>query len=282
MVKPVYDISPEDVNSIDWQNCRLVMELNDQYFLYTVIYSGSLVVALRYYAFSINTSYPLREQLYEIVKSDEVLHKQMNEVMVIYNLPENALIPEEYFSQELSQEVVTFLHGDLRKGTLLSEKLEQEKMYNVFRIPSEIHEFFQTGFPHARFWHYFSIWSACTPTGQRSIDGVSVIFYPNNLMVAVNAGGKQQLLQSIAYQTPEDVAYHLLNIFNQFEFSQEATPLEIGGLVDVDSAVYEELLKYFQLIERIAYPSNLQLPSGFEELPKHFFSPLLNLALCVS
>jgi hypothetical protein len=282
MVTPVYDISPEDVNAIDWQNCRLVMEMNDQYFLYTVIYSGTQVVALKYYAFSINTGYPLRDQLYEIVKSDEVLHKHMHQVMIIYNLPENALIPEEYFSQEVSREAVEFLHGDLNKGTLLSEKLERERMYNVLRVPAEIHEFFQTGFPDARFWHYFTIWSTCTSTGEKSADGVSVIFYPNNLLVSVHAGGKQQVLQSMQYQTPEDVAYHLLNIFHLFDFSQEDTPLEIGGLVDTDSAVFEELLKYFQVIERISAPVNLQFPAGFQNLPEHFFSPLLKLAVCVS
>jgi hypothetical protein len=278
MVKPVYDIAPEDLNSIDWLNCRLVMEMNDQYFLFTVL-QGYNVIALRYYAFTTNTNYPLRDQLYEIVKSDEVLHKQMNETRIIYNFPESSLIPEAFFNPELSSQVVEFLHGDLRKGIVLNEKLEHEQVYNVFRVPSDIHEFFQTGFPAASFWHYFTIWSRAG-SGLGSHDGVSVVFYPNHLLVSVFAGGKTQLLQSMEYQTPEDVAYQLLNIFHQFNFDQEETLLEIGGLVDVDSAVFEELLKYFQYVERTNYPPHLQLPAGFDQLPQHFFSPLLKLGLC--
>jgi hypothetical protein len=278
MVKPVYDIAPEDLNSIDWLRCRLVMEMNDQYFLFAVLQANT-VVALRYYAFATNTNYPLRDQLYEIVKSDEVLHKQMNETRVIYNFPESSLIPEAFFSPELSSQVVEFLHGDLNKGILLNEKLEQEQVYNVFRVPADIHEFFQTGFPAASFWHYFTIWSiAGTGLGQH--DGVSVVFYPNHLLVSVFASGRTQLLQSMDYQTPEDVAYQLLNIFHQFNFNQEETPLVIGGLVDVDSAVFEELLKYFQYVERASYPPNLHLTAGFDQLPQHFFSPILKLGLC--
>ena len=282
MIKPVYDISPEDIHAIDWLNCRLVMEMNEQYFLYTVLQGGNSVLALKYYAFAVNTSYPLRDQLYEIIKSDELLQKHITETVIIYNLPESSFIPEAYFNQDISQHIVEFQHGDLKKGLMFHEKLEEENGYNVFRVPADIHEFFQTGFSTARFWHYFTVWSKCTTMGRRATDGVSVIFYPNNLLIAVFAAGKAQLLQSKEYQTPEDIAYQLLNIFNQFNFSQEDTPLEIGGLVDMDSAVYEELLKYFQHIQRVSYPPHLKLAPGFEQLPDHFFSPLLTLGVCVS
>jgi hypothetical protein len=280
MAKAVYDIAPEDLNTIDWMNCRLVMEMSDHYFLFTLIH-GNHVLALRFYAFVPHTQYPLREQLYEIVKTDELLHKQVNETIIIYNYPESSLIPEAFYQPELSGQVSSFLHGDLKRGLLLNEKLEDEQVYNIFQVPPDIHEFFQTGFPAATYWHYFTIWSkACK--GWRTADGVAVVFYPNHLLVSVHSGGKTQLLQSIGYQTPEDVAYQLLNIFHQFNFDQEETPLEIGGLVDVDSAVFEELLKYFQFVERSNYPPGLQLAAGFDQLPEHFFSPLLKLALCES
>lgn len=280
MAKAVYDIAPEDLNSIDWINCRLVMEMNEHYFLFTLI-QGNHVLALKYYAFAPHANYPLREQLYEIVKTDELLHKQVNETIVIYNYAESSLIPEAFYNPDLSEQVAAFLHGDLQKGLLLNEKLEDEQVYNIFRVPQEIHEFFQTGFPAAKYWHYFTLWSKASK-GMQPADGVAVVFYPNHLLVSVTSAGKTQLLQSMEYQTPEDVAYQLLNIFHQFNFDQEETPLEIGGLVDVDSAVFEELLKYFQHVERTNYPPNLQLAAGFDQLPQHFFSPLLKLALCES
>src|SRR5687767_490239 len=124
MANPVYDITPPDINAVNWLSCKLVMEMNEQYFLFVVLSESNAVVALRYYPFSINESYPLREQLYEIVKADEVLHKNMREFFIIYNLPENSLIPEPVFQYEFSNQVLDFLHGDLRKGMVLSEKLE--------------------------------------------------------------------------------------------------------------------------------------------------------------
>lgn len=281
MANPVYDITPADLNSVNWLSCRLVMEMNEQYFLFVVLSEDSELVALKYYPFSINETYPLREQLYEIVKGDEVLHKNMKEFFVVYNVAENSFIPESVFQYEFSNQVLEFVHGDLRKGMLLSEKLEEAQLYNVFRVQEEIHEFFTTGFPSARFFHYFSLWMKCLLAGSMQ-DKVTLVFYPKNLLVAVTVSGKPQLMQTLPYQTPEDVAFYLLNIFANHQFSQEETTVFVGGLVDVDSTVFEELLKYFQNVETIDMPTEVTLPGNAPSFPAHFFSPILKLALCAS
>jgi len=282
MANPVYDISPADVNAVNWLECRLVMEMNEQYFLYVVLYEQKSVVALRYYPFSINENYPLREQLYEIVKADEVLHKNMKEFFIIYNLPENAFVPESVFQADFSNNVLNLMHGDLGKGVALSEKLEAERLYNVFRVPGEVHEFFTTGFPTGKFAHYFSLWMKCLDSGVDHKDRVTLVFYPKNLLIAVTYGGKPQLMQTLPYQTPEDVAYYLLNIYDKYQFNQDETPVFVGGLVDVDSTVFEELLKYFQHVETIRIPEHVITPEPMAAIPEHFFSPLLKLAICAS
>jgi hypothetical protein len=281
MINLVYDITPADIHGVDWPACRLVMELNNQYFLYAVLGAGKDVIALKYYPFSLHTNYPIREQLYEIIKADEVLQKNMNEAFIIYNIAESCLVPEAVYNPELNEPIIELVHGDLQKGLVLNEKVEAQQVYNVFRVPADIHQFFETGFPHGKFWHYFSAWMECLQRRQIS-ERVCVVFYPNILLVAVISGGKFQLMQTLQYQTPEDVAYLILNIYYQFNFSQDDTVLEVGGLVDTDSAVFEELLKYFQHIEKVPVPPGMQLPEGFQSFPEHFFSPLLNIALCVS
>jgi hypothetical protein len=259
------------------------MEINEYYFLYTVLRGKESVVALRYYSFPENSNHAFSDDLLAILKGDELLQKRMSEAVVIYNVPENCMVPSEQFNININKDLLDLLHGDLKDGAVLNERLEGEGVYNVFRVPVDIHEFFQTHFPEGKYWHYFSAWMKSLRANERSlIDLVSVVFYPNNLLVAVNKTGQLQLMQSLQYQTPEDVAYHLLNIYNQFGFSQEDLPLDIGGLVHVDSSVYEELLKYFQVIEKEKLPGGLELNESFQSYPEHFFSPLLKLALCVS
>jgi uncharacterized protein DUF3822 len=283
MMKPVYDITPPDIDSIDWLQCRVVMEVSEHYFLYTILKGKESAVALKYYSFPEQSNHPFADEIYAIVKGDDLLQKRMSEHVVIYNLPENCFIPAEQFNADLNKSIIRLLHGDLTEGSILSERLEGEGVYNIFRVPADIHHFFVNHFPQGRFWHYFSTWMKSLRADEKSmIDLVSVIFYPNKLLVAVNKMGKFQMMQSLQYQTPEDVAYHLLNIYNHFGFSQEDMPLDVGGMVDVDSSLYEELLKYFQVIEKEKLPQGLELNENFQSFPEHFFSPLLKVALCVS
>jgi hypothetical protein len=241
------------------------------------------VIALKYYSFTENSNHPLRDDLHTILKDDVLLQQRMSEAVVIYNLPDNCLVPSEQYNPDINRHLLYLLHGDLKDGTVLNERLEGEGVYNVFRVPDGIHEYFQGTFPNGKYWHYFSAWMKSLRENERSMtDFVNVIFYPNNLLVAVNKTGKLQLMQSLQYQTPEDVAYHLLNIYHQFHFNQEELPLDIGGMVQLDSSVYEELQKYFQVIEKERLPGGLALHESFQSYPEHFFSPFLKLALCVS
>jgi hypothetical protein len=282
-MKPVYDISPPDFDSIDWLQCKLIMEINEHYFLYVILRGKENLIALRYYSFPEGSHQTYYHQLQNILTSDEILQRKINDSIVIYNLPENSFLPADTFNPELGRHVIEMLHGDLKKGNILSEKLEGEGLYNVFLVPTDVHQVFESHFQNIRFWHHFSIWmKTFRDHGRSTTDLVSVIFYPNNLLVAVNKMGKLQLMQTLSYQTPDDVAYHLLTIYHQFGFSQEDMPLEIGGMVDVDSSVYEELLKYFQLVEKQTLPGGLAVSENFDAFPAHFFSPFLKQALCVS
>lgn len=90
-----------------------------------------------------------------------------------------------------------------------------------------------------------------------------------------------QLVQSYAYQAAEDVSYYLLNICKQLELEPATVTVKLAGMVDVSSAMYTEMLKYFLHVEPDALPMDSITPS-LEEYPAHFFSPILKLAVCVS
>jgi hypothetical protein len=116
--------------------------------------------------------------------------------------------------------------------------------------------------------------------GQRQ-DGLSVIFYPRRILVALTGDGQIQLFQSFEYEAADDVAYYLLNICRQFGHEPETVSLGMSGMIDESSTLYNEILKYFgqAALEPFAPATAV---TALQEYPSHFFSPLLKLATCVS
>ncbi|HJU45735.1 MAG TPA: DUF3822 family protein, partial [Chitinophagaceae bacterium] len=174
-----------------------------------------------------------------------------------------------------AQELSEITNGDLKKGVLLTGSSGHAEVYTLFRVPAEMHRFFQNNFASARMVHYYDLWMQ-----EDKKEGVQVVFYPNELLVRIIKNGQLQLLQNFTYQSPEDAAYYLLTLYAQYNFSPEELSLLVSGMIIQDSAIYEELLKYFRAIEPGAVPASLALAPGFEDYPDHFFSPLLKLAVC--
>src|SRR3954462_8802504 len=98
MVKPVYDISPDDEVAVDWQQCRLVMEVNAHYLLYAAFQGRENMVALKYYSFPENSNQPYAQAVQSVVSGDPILQHPMNETIIIYNLPHACLVPAEQYN----------------------------------------------------------------------------------------------------------------------------------------------------------------------------------------
>ncbi len=281
MAKTLFDISASE-DAIDWQHCRLIMEVGQHIFSYAVINGNKRVLRMRVHELEAANGRELMDMLEEIVVADEVLKEKMKESVVIYNFPESHLVPERYFNINITAGLIDMMHGDLNKGVILSEKIAGCGQYNVFRVPSDIHGLFQRHFARGKYWHYYSLWMECRQKqlGQRD-DYLTVIFYPRRILVAVIRNKDIQLFQSFEYEAAEDVAYYLLNLCSQFELLPESVPVRMSGMIDDSSTLYNEILKYFAQTELEAFSPATAVPA-LEEYPAHFFSPLLKLATCVS
>ncbi|MEJ7767022.1 MAG: DUF3822 family protein [Chitinophagaceae bacterium] len=283
MNKPDFDIVSEDLAVVDWSDCRLVMEVNSQYFHYVVISGTKSVIALKYYHFTSHNNLELTNILGEIIKEDIVLKERMKDSVVIYNHPENCLVPDQYFNPDFNKEMLELVHGDINKGTIHSEKIQGWDIFNIFRLPQDLHEFFQHYFLCGMPRHLYTLWLEChREPAITAHDNVCVLFYPNEILAVVLAGGQLQVVQSFPYKTAEDIAWHLLNIYKRCGLDQSKTPLVIGGLINHNSAMHEELKKYFLDVRPYPLPEGLIVTEQVNSFPGHFFSPLLKLALCVS
>jgi hypothetical protein len=281
MLKANFDIVPEMRDADELRNSQLLIEVGEKMFSY-VIYNKEQrrFVGLRQYNLDYTPGKTMLENLLEIITNDEFLQIQFKDAFVIYNYTDSSFLPEKVFHIELNQPVTEIIYGNARKGLMLSEKVIGWRMYNIYRVPREIHALLQRKFASGNYWHYYTL---LLNEGQMQSDEqvIKMVMRADQFLVAVFKGTSIQLMQSYSYQTPDDVSYYLLAICNRFNISQEKVTLIVAGLLDEQSRLYQELLKYFLQVQWDRLPDTVKLDAAFAAFPSHYFSPLLKMALCV-
>jgi hypothetical protein len=283
MLKANFDIVPEMRDSEELRNSQLLIEVGEKMFSYVIYHKEQRrFLGLRQYNLDYTPGKTMLENLLEIITNDELLQIQFKEAFVIYNYTDSSFLPEKAFHIELNQPVTEIIYGNARKGLMLSEKVIGFRMYNIYRVPREIHALLQRKFASGNYWHYYTL---LLNEGQVQTSSdeqvIKMVMRTDQFLVAVFKGADIQLMQSYSYQTPDDVSYYLLAICNRFNISQEKVTLIVAGLLDEQSRLYQELLKYFLQVQWDRLPSSVKLDASFAAFPDHYFSPLLKMALCV-
>lgn len=283
MIKPAFDIIPADWDQEELRNSMLLVEISEKLFGYLVYNKEhNSLLGLRQYHLDVSAERPTIQALNEIFANDGLLQQSWKKPVVIYNFPDSSLLPDKFFDITINKSIAELVFGNAFRGLILSEKIPAWDVYNVYRIQREIHGAMQTKFSGGTYWHYYSILlSTIDKQKEASTSFLKCIFYPEKFIVALVTEGQLQLLQTYDYETPEDVSYHLLKICRQFSITQENLKLDVSGLIEQQSVLFSELLKYFQYLECDHLPESLQNKGLLESLPEHYFSPLLKMAICV-
>jgi hypothetical protein len=283
MVKPAFQIEVPDIPDEDLLQCRLLVEVNAHSFSYTLLNQRNMgPLVIKYFQLDQVKDKTLTDTLREILENDPLLKRTVKETLLVYNFPESSLVPEALFSMDTNKDMVDIVHGNLQKGLVLSEKIPWWELFNVYRISPDLHHLLQQQFSAGKYWHFYSLLLKSykmfdSADGQ---DCLKVIFYPDKMVTLVIRGGKVHLMQTFHYQDARDVAYHLLNTCRQLGINPEEIKVLVGGLIDRQSALSEELYKYFLQIDFERIDESIKITDELKELPLHYFSSILKMAVC--
>lgn len=282
MLKATFDIIPDRIADGNLQNNLLLMEVSDQIFCY-VLYNreSRRFLGFRQYNLDFIPGKTPLEALSEILTGDEHLQRHFAEAFLVYHYTDSNLIPEKFFAIDLNKPITEIVYGNARKGLLLNDKVQGWDLYNIYRIPREVHSLLQQKFSAGKYWHYNTLLLSGVEKESLEGDTIKVVIAADKFAVVAFKGQQLQLAQSYHYQTPEDVSFQLLALALQFGIDQETVNLKVSGLMDEQSILYQELLKYFNQLEWEQLPGETSAEEGFENFPSHYFSPLLKMALCV-
>jgi hypothetical protein len=173
------------------------------------------------------------------------------------------------------------VYGDAENELIFDEYVNEWNMHNIYTVSKDLHTLCRDKFRGGQYWHLYTMLLRSLAGSHMKGNKASVIFYNDKFVVALLANGTLQLIQTFSYQTPEDAAYYLLLVCKQFNINSEELVLNMSGLIDTQSALYTELVKYFAEVLYENIPTSYRTDGILREYPSHYFAPLLNMSLCV-
>lgn len=274
-MRPAFEILPASTGT---ESCTLLCEVNDEGFSFCIKdeeKNAFLGVAIYHYDKSKHpVGFPIDLQV--IFHQEKILSGKFKKIKLVYSLPQSVLVPFNMYKREYDSHLMNLMHGDVQENEiLLSDVVVSQSMYNCYRVSAAIYEALQTQFPHAESMHQYSLLLKGAATSE---DRLSVIFYTRKIVVCLVKEDKYQLVNSYCYQTPEDVGYILLNLCRQFHIQD--IHLEVGGLLEENSALYEELYKYFTDINFKEFFDGILVSDEIAKYPSHYFSHLFAIDQC--
>jgi len=288
MTKPIFNISSSPVSAEACANALLLMEVNESSFSYIVVGEEKNLLQAAYFILGHADGRNLAESIREIVDAQEILQNDFRESVVVYNFSETTLVPGSFYHHDANRDLMDLLFGNLKKGLVLSEKANHADLHTLYRIPAAVHSLLQQKFSAGKYWHMYTLWLASLAQSHNEDEqAIHLVFAADKVLAAIFKNGQLQLMQPFHYTTPEDVVYHLLHCCEKLSVSQEDCLLHISGYIDEDSALFNEIKKYFLRFEfdKVLAEEAITREDTFDneptEYPPHYFSYLQKLALCV-
>jgi hypothetical protein len=210
------------------------------------------------------------------------MQQQYGSVQVYYNNLNGLLIPDRYYNKEHTGQWLELVNGDLHEELPLQDVIPEMSIRHLYSVSPSLHEELARKYPSADFAHFNTAWLRKKYRQSQKPTLLEVILYPSHIIVTLWKQEQLLIIQCYEYDTPEDVAWWLLNVTSQWELLPEELAVVVSGLVETQSPMYSEIHKYFLDVELDTRPPGFRYDFSFDNYPQHFFSPIFSLALCGS
>jgi hypothetical protein len=211
-----------------------------------------------------------------VVIGSRLLDKPYADKRVYFNSDQSVLVPAQLYSTENAADYLNVVFGSNNKSEVFKDDLNNQfELVNSYRVPIQVKEVIEKNLAVVTLEHTYSniLKNAFFVLPSLPSNVIKVQFYKSHLIVAVFAEHRLQFIQSLAYTSPDDVLYNLLNLCKQFNLS--GLLLQVSGMIDLKSSMYETLSTYFKNITT----EDLSVPDiDISNYPAHYFTPFFKLA----
>ena len=258
--------------------CQLSIFINNQGVSFVVLNANNVCVALVVYHFSIGiTTEQIGDHLKDIVSEQSILQQPFKKISFIYAFPESVLVPHQFFNAATNKEMLELVYGDTSSSIIKTDFIIKNNLHNVYCIPKSLDVVIAYLFPVAYHCHIYSILQNITQTEENYL---YCIIETTQIIVQVIKENKLQMVQTFAFNVPEDISYYLLSVCKSFDLPHMQTAIFINGIIDESAAEIIELQRYFPIQYGIL-PKSLIVNDEIKKYPGHYFNYLFELSTCV-
>ncbi|MBY0536310.1 MAG: DUF3822 family protein [Chitinophagaceae bacterium] len=279
MIKPVIDIKIGEVMDSD----RLWTELGEHHFTAVWLNTGNQKVQ-RWLHCEIDTleGITVADQLKQFWKEQSDLDHTRLDVIIAYNFMDVHLLPDHLLQGDGNKAVTDALLGSANRGLVLVDKNDSFQTSVLYKIPREIHSFFQTLVKPGKYWHIQSLFMQSDLLHMNQGKQLYLVFYHGRVLIRLYNNGQPMIIQMYEYQQPEDISWYLLSVCHFHQVSLDQVSIKVSGMIQQDSVLYSELNKYFRIELYTETGQYFDSEDGSQDYPSHYFSPILSMSTCVS
>ncbi len=276
-MKVAFKISPtvEDFSSL-----HLLLEVGNHEMSF-LLYSLNPFAIQGLYVFECNNQFIGKKDV-DSIKVDldqhQLLERPFASVNILYNYKESFLVPIQYFVDEEKANICELFFGIDKTAYCFQENSSNHETKVVYRVPQMMYDFLNEVYPKNKFSHTTSF----QISNSKSNNLMECFVYHHYLKLVLFKENKLQIVQYVAYETPLDASYHLLNICEKFKILPSEVMVSLNGMIEENSNLYKELYKYFLHIGFASLPSDVLVAEPMQKHPIHFYTNLSALAQCVS
>lgn len=241
-------------------------------------------VALAHYPFRKITSYrTLVRQIDDVFANEPLLQCQFSHVKLLFATTNYTFVPSAFFFKGEERQWYMFNH-DLQAGEeLLDNYIFGNSSNVIFSMPAVVANFFRTKYPSVRIYHQSVplieelMLKSKIGNGEKH---VLVNVLPDFFDFVLIDNGEILLYNTFAYKSVDDFMYFFLNAIDNMKLSPLTIPVSICGIVSSTDAILESLKEYIRNISYFVKPAHFEYAYGFNEVPSHFFTNMINLYQC--
>ena len=220
-----------------------------------------------------------RTPIDEFMDSTPWLKGAFHSTRIIIENNKSTLFPSVFFDPDEKEKYLSFIVEQDGSDLVYFDNMVSLDIISVYSVPGSLTEKLGKYFPGSRIRHIStalieSVWVNYKNLiqGKRVFINVRI----DNFDLLVFDGNQLSYFNSFPFQTPEDLAYYVIFVFEQMNLNPEEVGVTLFGKVEKNSPVFDLLFKYIRNIEMGVRNETFTFSYVFRDVPGHSLYTLLN------
>ncbi|MDR0791820.1 MAG: DUF3822 family protein [Chitinophagaceae bacterium] len=177
-----------------------------------------------------------------------ILNQKYRSVNITWENSRCVCIPQQYFSSDMMGACTGYLYSENNAGESLYTFGNEFSV--AYKTDPEQYKVLTQYFPAAKHFHKYHSFSKVISGMEKKRPALMyVALFYNYYIISAFDNGQMQFINRLQYASIPDTVKTIENATNLLQWNAENTALIVSGIIDEQSALYNQLAKHFALLK---------------------------------